>query len=503
MALSTAQKIEKIRLLEAKIELRKSTVAQRVYDSLYGWQHKFNTATKDHDACMLMASNQSGKSRTGTCLDAIHLTGDYPEDWEGYEFEFPPLCWLLGYSGEKTRDLLQYKLFGRYSDGKFSGGLIPPEKIIDHIAMTGTSGAMREVRVKHTMGISVCQFWSYSQGQHALMGDVVDWYHIDEEPKDPMIYPQVLTRTINGDQGRGGRGILTFTPENGKTQLVCQFMGEDYDGEEDVEIDVSGMYLQGATWDECPHMTPDKQKKMLAKFPAYQRLMRSKGVPLMGAGLIYEVDEDELKVQPRDIPDHWFVINGIDFGWDHPQAHIQLVENRQTGEFIVVNATKFSKTQPFEAWHRVKVWAENVPTAWPGDGLQHKQQAQGEAIKLKQLYDDEGFNLLPDRATFEDGGDGVWVGIMEIINLMQTGRFKIVSSLHEVFEEIRQYHTKVIPAGKEGAGKADIVKVKDDLLDAIRYAYMMRRYAIRICDLYPDPQAFIPKKQGRDKRTGY
>ena len=26
----------------------------------------------------------------------------------------------------------------------------------------------------------------------------------------------------------------------------------------------------------------------------------------------------------------------------------------------------------------------------------------------------------------------------------------------------------------------------DDLLDAIRYAYMMRRFAIRICDLNPE-----------------
>lgn len=56
------------------------------------------------------------------------------------------------------------------------------------------------------------------------MGDSVDWFHIDEEPKDPTIYPQVLTRTATGDRGRGGRGILTFTPENGRTDLVISFM---------------------------------------------------------------------------------------------------------------------------------------------------------------------------------------------------------------------------------------------------------------------------------------
>ena len=44
-------------------------------------------------------------------------------------------------------------------------------------------------------------------------------------------------------------------------------------------------------------------------------------------------------------------------------------------------------------------------------------------------------------------------------------RFMLV----EVMDEIRQYH-------RDERGK--IVKVRDDLLDAIRYAYMMRRFAI-------------------------
>lgn len=505
--MNKAEKIEYIQLLEESIKRDKVNTLARLYSKAYEWQIKFIAATLNYSACMLMASNRSGKTRTGLIIDAHHLLGTYPDDWPGLKFKVPPMCWLLGYSGEKTRDLLQNKLFGRYVDKQFEGGLIPADKIVDHIAMSGTSGAMREVRVKHVNGISTCQLWSYSQGQHAIMGDEVEWYHIDEEPKDQFIFPQVLTRTLSGNQGKGGSGILTFTPENGKTQLVCKFMGEDTTTEEDEEeIDMgeAGMYLQTATWKQCPHLDESAQKKILAMYPKYQRKMRSEGIPLMGSGLIYEVDEDEISCKPFDIPDYWFVINGMDFGWDHPQAHVQLVENRQTGEFYLINAWKASKKQPYEAWHRVKLWSENVPTAWPQDGLQHKQQSSGEAIKLKELYENEGFYMLPEHATFEDGGNGVWVGIMEITNLMSTGRFHIVSSLQEVFEEIRQYHTKTVPAGKEGAGKAEIVKVKDDLLDAIRYAYMMRRFATRICDLYMDEHSYIPNKQtGRDKGTGY
>jgi phage terminase large subunit-like protein len=483
---SKAQKIELINLLEQRIERDKKDKGARVYRSFYDWQRKFNAATKDHRACALIAANQVGKTLTGSNIDSTHLHGQYPSDWEGHKFIRPPLCWLLGFSGEKTRDLLQSKLFGRFSEGKFEGGYISADLIIDHRAMTGTSGAMREVRVKHVNGIAVCQFWSYSQGAHALMGDVIDWYHIDEEPKDQAIYPQVLTRTINGDQGRGGRGILTLTPENGKTELVTRFMDDP----------ALGQYLQTATWDQAPHLSEKAKEEILEQYPPYQRDMRSKGTPLMGSGLIYEISEDELKIDPFNIPDYWFVINGMDFGWDHPQAHIQLVWDRDHDTYYIVNAWKASKKQPFEAWHVVKPWSQNVPTAWPHDGLQTEK---GSAKQQRDYYIEEGFELLPEHATWEDGGNGVWAGIMELNNLMKTGRLKIVSVLFDVFEELRGYHTKTTINGK-----IEIVKIKDDLLDAIRIAYMMRRYAIRICDLNPPEAVYQPQEQtGIDEGMGY
>ena len=230
--LSRKEQIEYAQLLEEQIKRNKNNKALRVYESFYPWQETFNDATLENNYCLLMAANQVGKSRTGCCIDAFHLTGEYPDDWKGYKYEQPILAWLLGYSGEKTRDLLQKKLFGEYDKAthSFEGGLVPKDKILDQIPMSGTSRAMREVKVKHVGGISTCQFWSYSQGQHALMGDKVCWFHIDEEPEDHEIYPQVVTRTLNGDRGKGGRGILTFTPENGKTELVTSFMDEDNPG---------------------------------------------------------------------------------------------------------------------------------------------------------------------------------------------------------------------------------------------------------------------------------
>jgi len=474
--LSKALKVQYLNLKKAKIALNDATRFMRVYNSFYEWQHVFNAATKTHSASMLMAANQVGKTRTGCCIDAIHLMGDYPEDWDGYEFERPITAWLLGYSGEKTRDLLQHKLFGRLKNGQLEGGLVPKDRIIDYKSMTGTSGACREVRVKHAKGISICQFWSYSQGQHALMGDVVDWYHIDEEPEDPEIYPQVITRILNGDKGRGGRGILTFTPENGKTAMVTAFMDDPK----------PSMFLMRATWDDAKHLSKDMKEAILSQYPKHQRAMRSKGEPLMGSGLIYDISEDTIVCEPFKIPDYWFVINGMDFGWDHPQAHIQLVWDRDANVYYVVNAWKGREIQPFEAWHIIKPWSEGVPVAWPADGLQHEK---GSAKQQKDYYEEEGFNMIAEHTTWEDGGYGVWAGIMEIHNLLKTGRLKIFSNLFELLAEIRQYHTKTTIKGG-----IEIVKVLDDLLDGLRYAYMMRRYAIRIFDInqsYVEPQRLM------------
>jgi len=212
---SREAQIEYMLLLEERIKRKHQSMLSDRFNILYEWQLEFIKATAEYYECCLCAANQIGKTFTGTYIDAVHLTGEYPEGWEGHKFDRQIVMWGLGYSMEKTRDLLQTALFGNYINHEFEGGLVPKDRILSWESATGTPNAMRTVRVKHKSGgISVCQFWSYSQGQHAIMGDVVDWVHIDEEPVDQKIRPQVLTRTVNGDKGKGGRIIYTSTPRS-------------------------------------------------------------------------------------------------------------------------------------------------------------------------------------------------------------------------------------------------------------------------------------------------
>lgn len=430
---------------------------RKIYEILYEWQKDFIAKTAEYSQVCLIAANRIGKTYTGTYVDAIHALGDYPDDWVGHKFDHAPLVWCLGYSGEKCRDLLQAPIVGRKNGETFEGGLIPPDRIIGYESMTGTPNALRTVLVRHKTGeTSRIQFWSYSQGQHALMGDDVDWYHIDEEPRDQAIFPQVLVRTASGDKGRGGRGILTFTPENGRTDLVIQFM--------DTPSRAQVCIQKG--WDDAPHLSESVKEDLLASFPAHQREMRTKGIPMLGHGRIYDIAEEDVTCDPFDIPKHFFVVDGMDFGFDHPQSQVQLVWDKDADMFYITRAWKQTRVSPIQAWGAVKAWAANVPTAWPLDGLQTEK---GSGKQQKAYYNEAGFKMLHDYATWPDGSNGVEAGLFELRDLMISGKFKVFKGLRDWLDEFLQYH-------RDENGK--ISKVKDDLLDATRYAYMMRRFAI-------------------------
>ncbi len=456
------EKSEILLLLEEKKRRLEVNRYKYVYDGLYDWQQEFIAKTSDYSQCCLIAANRIGKTYLGTYVDAIHALGDYPDDWAGHKFEHPPLIWCLGYSGEKTRDLLQAEIVGRKQGDKFTGGLIPGDRITGYESMVGTPNALRSVFVKHSSGgISIVQFWSYSQGQHALMGDAVDWFHIDEEPRDRQIFPQVLVRTATGDRGNGGRGILTFTPENGRTELVIQFM----------DSPSNAQFCMQKGWDDAPHLSEKVKEDLLASFPVHQREMRTKGIPMLGHGRIYDFSEELITCEPFEIPNHFWLIGACDFGFDHPQAQVQLAWDKDSDVFYLTKAWKARQMSPAQAWGAVKTWQENVPIAWPLDGLQTEK---GSTKQMREYYIEAGFEMLYEHATWPDGGNGVEAGLLEIRDLMVTGRLKVFSGLRDWFEEFTQYH-------RQENGK--IYKVKDDLMDATRYAYMMRRFAKQKADI--------------------
>ena len=90
--------------------------------------------------------------------------------------------------------------------------------------------------------------------------------------------------------------------------------------------------------------------------------------------------------------------------------------------------------------------------------------------------------MYHENARFPDGGFGVEAGISLMLTRMQTGRFKVFKHLNEWFEEFRLYHRK------DGM----IVKERDDLMSATRYALMMLRIATAVQEV-PRQERYLGK----------
>lgn len=179
--------------------------------------------------CM-MAANRVGKTfSAGGYETCCHLTGDYPEWWEGKRFRHPIRAWACGKTNETTRDIVQTTLLG---DIEFRGnlkrvdgsGVIPREKIGMEIGQLtwkqGVQDLVDTVKIKHKSGgWSKLGLKSYQQGRGSFEGTAQHVIWDDEEPPED-VYGEQIIRTATT------RGILmlTFTPLEGMSEVVQRFL---------------------------------------------------------------------------------------------------------------------------------------------------------------------------------------------------------------------------------------------------------------------------------------
>lgn len=416
----------------------------------YKKQRDFHDAGDTHRERLFMAGNQLGKTVAGAAEMAIHLTGKYPADWKGRRFSKPIAAWASGVTGESVRDTTQRLLVGR--PGEYGTGMIPADCIVGEPKRAmGVADLLDSVSVKHASGgNSRLYFKRYEQGREKWQGETLDVVWFDEEPPQD-IYTEGLTRT----NATGGMVYLTFTPLMGMSDVVMRFISERS----------PDRIVISMTIDDVEHYTPEERERIVSSYPAHEREARSKGIPTLGSGRIFPIEESAISVNPFPIPSHWPRINGIDFGWDHPTAAVQCAWDRDSDCWYVIKGHRAKETTPLLHSAAIKAWGPWVPVSWPHDGLQHDK---GSGEQLAKQYANHGLLMLRDRATFEDGTNGVEAGLMDMLDRMQTGRFKVFSNLSDWFEEFRMYHRK--------DGK--VVKERDDLLSATRYALMMKRKAV-------------------------
>jgi len=445
----------------------------------YPKQEFFHEAGAKYRERLFRAGNQLGKTWSSAYETAYHLTGQYPTWWKGKRWSRAVTGWALGESMESTRDTMQRLILGR--PGEWGTGTIPHDCIVDIKRAQGIADSVDSVAVRHiSKRISRLYFKSYEKGRSKLQGETLDFAALDEEPPQE-IYTEVLTRT------NATRGLvwITFTPLLGMSEVVRRFLQEFSPDRIDINM----------TIDDVGHYTDEDKQRIISSYPAHEREARAKGIPILGSGRVFPIAESEIRVEPFMIPDHWPRIAGMDFGWDHPSAAVWMAWDRDTDTIYVHDTMRMRETTAKDQAPFILSRGEWIPMAWPHDGLQHEK---GSGFQLAQQYRDNGVNMLHEMAQFPETGDemghkisrvSVEAGVLNLLERMKKGKFKVFSNLNDWWEEFRIYHRK--------DGK--IVKLQDDLMAATRYAYMMLRYA----QIAPEPSKMILNpRRNYDWRAG-
>jgi phage terminase large subunit-like protein len=191
---------------------------------LYPKHLEFFRASATHNEVAFIAGNRCGKTVAGAYATTLHLTGLYPEWWQGRRFECATDVWAAGDSGKTVRDIIQRELLGPPND--IGTGMIPGELILDVRTARGVADAVDQVYVKHVSGkASILGFKSYGESRLAFQGTSKHVSWIDEECSME-IYSEILLRSmIVPNDPRGGLVLCTFTPLSGWSDVVSAFLG--------------------------------------------------------------------------------------------------------------------------------------------------------------------------------------------------------------------------------------------------------------------------------------
>jgi phage terminase large subunit-like protein len=405
--------------------------------------HAFGLTCRER---LFLGGNRTGKTFCGSIEGAMHLTGIYPDWWEGIRFEEPLEMWAASDTSETTRDILQAAYLGTPAG---RAGTIAPSLVIgDPTSRRGVSGAIDTAYVRHKSGgVSTLGFKSYDQGRAKFQGTRKRFIHLDEEP--PLdVYDECFMRTANVDGKGAGLILMTMTPLGGLTALVSNYTADRVAGEPK-----DGRVFIQAGWEDNPHLSEDERIELEKRFVSrpHELEARKLGIPAIGSGLIYPVARSQIVCDPFPIPDHWKRCAGMDFGWTNPTAVVWLAYDADADIAYVYAEYSASELPPQVHANNIMAKGDWIPIACDPAG-QGSGQADGEALVHK--YQAHGLNLTPADNSVESG-------IQEVLERYLNGRLKVFSTCTGVLSELSQY-------ARDEKGR--VKKVNDHRMDAKRYA---------------------------------
>lgn len=205
---------------------------------LYTKHLQFFRAGAVHQERLFLAANRIGKTEAAAFEVASHLSGRYPNWWDGRRFDRPTKWWTAGDTRQTTRDINQVALLGPHEGvpTKEYSGMIEPRLIANVVrASGGVANCVDTIYVEHITKdpngapqFSELGFKSYDQGRRTFQGTAKDGIWLDEEPPAPQelsesqaqgsseVYTECLLRLLTTQ----GVLISTFTPLKGYTPFL-------------------------------------------------------------------------------------------------------------------------------------------------------------------------------------------------------------------------------------------------------------------------------------------
>jgi hypothetical protein len=209
------------------------------------------------------------------------------------------------------------------------------------------------------------------------------------------------------------------------------------------------------SWQEVPHLSEEAKKDLLSTIPEYQRESRTKGIPVLGSGLIYPMDPAEFTEKDFPIPDHYKRLWALDTGWNWT-AVVWGAQNPDDKVIHLYSCYKRAKADPETHAAAIKSRGSWIPGIGDASDINKLDGRQTIAI----YRDTHGLDIeLPIKA--------VEAGIYQVWCDLCSGKLKVFASLNQWFEEFRFY-------ARADDGKGTIIKNNDHLMDATRYLVMSK-----------------------------
>lgn len=425
--------------------------------------------TKNAPRRGILAANRIGKT-VSTCFEtACHLTGLYPEWWEGHRFDKPITAMVAGEGWSQVAMVLQNELLGTQDikiRENLGTGMIPRDAIVLDTMRSDGANCMG-VEIHHKLGgKSYLLFANYTQEVRQMQGFKLNLAVFDEQPPDDF-FSEIVTRTATTQ----GQVLCSFTPLKGLNGLVSKFWNKE-DGYDFIRV----------AWDDVPEYDPwsepfllmETRRQLERDYLPHEREARIAGKPVMGQGAVFQIRSwptyQTGDYNFREMNNVHRII-ALDLGLVNDRTVISLMYwnpyERTAWLHRQICVSGLEEANPTNyVNHLMRPEVFGTPIVLPADaGTQGRYTMS--ALSIRELFTEYELNVWPKPIMNPPDDQGRTTnhkayGINMMRQMLEAGSFMVNENCVDFLREAQNYY--VDPQGR--------FSDPDDCIDSARYALL-------------------------------